>query len=669
MPKQLTRFIPKLHTRAAFVPETLNADESTVELTWSTGSQVRRADFWGDSEWIEELSMNSEHVNLSRLNAGAPLLANHSNNSLTDVIGVVERAWLNGNEGCAKVRFSEREEVKPILADVKNGILRNISIGYHVSKFEQQHEKQNDLTVFRAIDWMPMEISLVPIPADAGAQVRSDGEVNLVTITEENIMADPAVNSQTDPSTALRSSSTAALATADEGTLNRSSVHPGPVTEGLVLNAVSSAGDNALRAEATKIERQRIAEIRKFGKMSSTDDTVVNDYVERGVGLQEAKDAMLEKWSARVNAETSRGDASVIVDARDKFIEAGVNALQSRAGIEKMDGGNEFRGMRLTEIAKLCLDRAGTPARGMNELEMVKRAFTQSTSDFPVLLETAMHKTLQGAYALAADTWSRFCKVGSVTDFRVHNRYRIGSFGNLDTVGELSEFKNKSIPDGEKSTIIATTKGNIINISRQTIINDDLGAFIGLSQMLGRAARRTIEADVYALLASNPVLYDGIVLFHADHGNLAGTAAVVSVTSLEAARIAMALQQDVGGNDYLDLRPALWLGPMSQGGQARITNEAQYDPDTTNKLQTPNRVRGLFGAVIDSPRITGTEWYLFADPGEAPVIEVAFLNGEQAPFLDNMLGFEVDGMQWKVRLDYGVAAIDYRGAVKNAGSS
>jgi len=121
-------------------------------------------------------------------------------------------------------------------------------------------------------------------------------------------------------------------------------------------------------------------------------------------------------------------------------------------------------------------------------------------------------------------------------------------------------------------------------------------------------------------------------------------------------------------NDYLDLRPALWLGGMSQGGAARVTNEAQYDPDTANKLQMPNRVRGLFRDVIDSPRISGTEWYVFADPGEAPIIEVAFLNGEQMPFLDNELGFNVDGLQWKVRLDYGVAAIDYRGAVKNAGT-
>jgi hypothetical protein len=655
MPAQ-TRQLPKLHTRAAFVPTTLNETDRTVELTWSTGSQVRRTDFWTENQWIEELSLDKNHVNLDRLNSGAPLLANHDNYDLSNVIGVVERAWLLGNEGRAQVRFSERDEVKPILNDVKTGILRNISIGYHINKMQKMDEKQDDLTVYRAIDWEPMEISIVPIPADAGAQVRGEGETNtVIIINEDKTMTTPVVNTPTDQTRADSAVPAAVINNPDPSASHNA-------------GAQSSEGEIAIRAESTRQERDRIAGIRKFGLMSRSDEITINDFIERGISFTDAKEQMLQKWADKVNAETSRSDASVTVDAKDKFIEAGVNALRGRAGVEKMDPGNELRGMRLTEIAKLCLERGGETIKGMNELEMVKRAFTQSTSDFPLLLESAMHKTLQTAYATAPDTWTRFCAVGSVTDFRVHNRYRIGSFGNLDEVTELSEFKNKSIPDGEKSTIIAKTKGNIINISRQTIINDDLGAFIGLSSMLGRAARRTIEADVYALLASNPALYDGIPLFDALHGNVAGTAAVVTVASIEAARLLLAKQLDVSGNDYLDLRPALWLGGMSQGGAARVTNEAQYDPDTANKLQMPNRVRGLFRDVIDSPRISGTEWYVFADPGEAPIIEVAFLNGEQMPFLDNELGFNVDGLQWKVRLDYGVAAIDYRGAVKNAGT-
>ncbi len=119
--------------------------------------------------------------------------------------------------------------------------------------------------------------------------------------------------------------------------------------------------------------------------------------------------------------------------------------------------------------------------------------------------------------------------MGSVSDFCAHKRYRTGSFGDLDTVNELAEFKSKSIPDGEAASIAATTKGNIASISRQAIVNDDLGAFTSLATKLGRAARRSIEADVYALLALNsgagPTMGDGNALFHSSHGNVAGTAA------------------------------------------------------------------------------------------------------------------------------------------------
>lgn len=433
---------------------------------------------------------------------------------------------------------------------------------------------------------------------------------------------------------------------------------------------------DAIRAESAKAERERCKQIRQFaGKFSQrVDAAVVDKLIEDGSSFEHARGVILEQVSAKIDTETSRSDASVTTDEKDKFIDAGVNAIMARAGQAKMDGSNEFRGMRLTEMAKLCLDRAGMEYRGLSELEMVKRAFnmeraiTQSTSDFPILLENAMHKTLEQAYARAADTWRRFCGVGSVTDFRAHNRYRLGSFGNLDALNENSEYKNKSIPDGEKESITANTKGNVINISRKTIINDDLSAFIGLSSMLARSAARTIEADVYALLASNPTMSDGIDLFHASHGNLAGSGAVVSTASVEAGRVAMASQTDVSGNDYLDLRPAAWLGGMSAGGTAREVFGAEYNDEATKNQRKPNIVRGLVSDIIDSPRITGTEWYLFADPMDAPVVEVAFLNGEESPFLDSMESFNVDGMQWKVRLDYGVAAVDFRGAYKNAGA-
>ena len=387
--------------------------------------------------------------------------------------------------------------------------------------------------------------------------------------------------------------------------------------------------------------------------------------------------AEMGKGAEPANPQNAFPKIETVSDEGDKRKDAVVASILARAGVAQDAAAraalssNPYRGDRLLDTARASLQRAGVSVSGMTPMEVVAAAFTQGTSDFPVLLENAMHKTLQAAYATAALTWNRFCATGSVSDFRAHNRYRTGSFGSLDAVNELGEFVNKSIPDGEKASITAGTKGNIINLSRTAIINDDLGAFVGLSNMLGRAAARTVEADVYALLALNsgagPTMGDGKALFHADHGNIT-TGAAITMAALDLDRVAMASQKDVSGNDYLDLRPAVLLVPIGLGGTARSINDAQYDPDTANKLQKPNIVNGLFRDIVDTPRMTGTRRYLFADPSEAPVLEVAFLDGNQNPYLELQNGFDVDGARYKVRLDYGVGAIDYRGAVTNAGA-
>lgn len=367
-----------------------------------------------------------------------------------------------------------------------------------------------------------------------------------------------------------------------------------------------------------------------------------------------------------------------IEDETDKFRAAAVLSIQARSAarddkgvVIRADASNPYRGHSLIDLARACLARAGVRTDGMDKMQIVAAAFTQSTSDFPVLLENTLHKTLQQAYATAADTWSRFCAVGSVSDFRAHPRYRVGSLGNLDVLNELGEFKNKTIPDGEKASITAATKGNIINISRQMVINDDLGAFVGLSAMLGRAAKRTIEADVFALLALNaglgPVMSDSKTLFHADHGNISATGAM-SVAVFDDVRVKMAAQKDVSGNDFLDLRPATLLVPSAHKGEAIVINGAEYDPDTANKLQRPNKVRGQYSDIVDTPRLSGTRFYSLASAMDAPVLEVAFLDGQQEPFLELQNGFDVDGGRYKVRLDFGIAAIDHRGAVTSAGA-
>ncbi|MEO8134843.1 MAG: ClpP-like prohead protease/major capsid protein fusion protein [Betaproteobacteria bacterium] len=367
-------------------------------------------------------------------------------------------------------------------------------------------------------------------------------------------------------------------------------------------------------------------------------------------------------------------------DESEKFREACSQALLFRIGVASPEakakiGQNPYRGYKLPKMAEAAMRLKGKRTEGMSDMEIVAAAFTQSRDDFPILLETTMNKTLQAAYALAPQTWRRFSKVGSVSDFRPNNRYRKGTFGQIYTVGENGEFKNIPIPEGTKTTISAITKGAIINMTRQMMVDDDLGVFTGLGSELGDVAGRQIEIDVYAMLNQNsgagPTMDDTFVLFSTDHANLAGAGAVPSVITIAAAETALKSQprKDSAGNtvDYYDFQPPyVFLGGIAIAGSVRVINAAQFDPDTTNKLQKPNQVNGMFRDIIGSPRIQGTDWYVFAS--EAPVFEVAFLNGNETPFVETQMGFDVDGMRMKVRLDYGIAVADYVGGYSNPGA-
>lgn len=374
--------------------------------------------------------------------------------------------------------------------------------------------------------------------------------------------------------------------------------------------------------------------------------------------------------AGHINIDTIKDEGDKHADAMLQSVLARANIAIDKTGPVRADSANPYRGRKLLALAEACLARSGIKTQGMDQRAIVASAFTQGTGDFPILLENIMHKTLLGAYALQADTWTLFCARGTVSDFRAHARYRVGSLSNLESKNELGEFKNKTIPDGEKTSITAATKGNIINISREAVINDDLGALTGLSANLGRAAKRTVEADVYATLALNsglgPTLADGVTLFHANHNNVSTGAP--TVTAFEAARVVLSAQKDVSGNDYLALSPAIWLGPDAIVGQAKVVNNSTYDPDTANKLQRANIAAGMVTTIVGTPRLTGTPYYIFADPNQAPVLEVAFLDGIDTPYLELENGFSVDGARWKVRMDYGIAGVDYRGAVRSTGA-
>lgn len=683
MPKQRDN---KQFSRAQVVPASLNKETRTVDVTFATPTPVLRYSWANDEYYYEVLDMNG--ANLERATKGLPVLDNHSSwgSVASNVLGRGENIRKEGDSFVATVRFSKRDEVQGMVSDIEDGIITDISFGYSVNKLERMEKLEGErYRTYMVREWTPSEISFVTIPADPKAGVRSaDGsqDTDLVAIYEEQNRS-VVEDSQTNNGQIMKREQIIAML-AKRGITVDANITDEALNAELERALNPEGADPKAVQTAVENERKRSADITSAVRAAKLKPEFAEKLISEGKSIDEARAAIIEEFAKEDPNAGQRGQGAQV--GEDRAAQFRAQALEAslvmRGTPEVLNGkdkpysddvmkeARKLSGMSLVDMAKDSLVRANVPTEGLDRMELVGRAFTSSSSDFPVLLEGANRTVLLASYQAASDTWRQFCAVGSVSDFRDHKRLRMGTFSDLQPVQENGEFKNKAITDADFEKVSIGTKGNIINVSRKMIINDDLGGFLKLAQMLGRAAARSIENDVYAMLALNgglgPKLQDNKTVFHADHGNIA-TAAVPSVDSLELMRQLMAKQKDKDSNDFLDIRPALALAPMSLGATLKVLNSAQYEP-TADMFQKPNIVNGLFNQVVDTPRLTGTMYYMFADPSVEPVFEVNFLNGVQTPFMESEQGFTVDGTRWKIRLDYGVGAVGFRGAVRNAGA-
>lgn len=155
---------------ANFLPATANPKNRSIEVIWSTGAGVMRSNDWSKEPYLEILDLSG--ANLDRFNNGAPVLNSHQSRTLSDQLGVVEKAWIENDVGKATIRFSSRADVEPIFDDISSGIIRNVSIGYKVNREERkEREGKPDIVLVREFELF--ELSFVPIPADSRAQTRN----------------------------------------------------------------------------------------------------------------------------------------------------------------------------------------------------------------------------------------------------------------------------------------------------------------------------------------------------------------------------------------------------------------------------------------------------------------------------------------------------------------
>jgi hypothetical protein len=360
--------------------------------------------------------------------------------------------------------------------------------------------------------------------------------------------------------------------------------------------------------------------------------------------------------------------------AVDGMAEALAHRMDARAALS--DNGRRYRSMSLLEIGREYLELHSIDTRGMERASLLRDMLQfrsggmSSTSDFPSLLANVANKRLRSAYDENAPSymiWAR--QAPNAPDFREISVVQLSGAPDLLQVPEHGEFKYGTMKDGaEKYAVLSY--GRIVGLTRQAMLNDDLRGFERLVSAFAAASRRLENRLVYSQLTANAALSDGVALFHANHGNLAGVGAKIDLTTLGAGRAAMRLQKGQQGEE-LDLGASYLIVPATQETLAYQYTSANYVaavPGNINEFSAAGRtsLQPVVEAVLDANSTTA--WYMAAKSSQCDTVEYCYLDGFEGPVLETKPGFEVDGISLKARLDFAAKAIDFRGVWKNPGA-
>jgi HK97 family phage prohead protease len=583
-----------LTRRAAFAPDTFNADAGTVEAVISTFAPVQRKGF------MERL--DPAGLDTSRL-IGAPVLDGHRQGSARDVIGTVTGHRMEDGKVVATIRLSGAADAAPVVERILEGTVTGVSIGYRVTRWIDSTDPNSRARVRTAAAWSISEVSAVPIPADQGSQFRSHEMEN-----EDLLVENPTQHTTTETRAAIRQICRTANMTAQQA----------------------------------------------------------DDMIDRDLTITEARaeafEAMQRRTPARIRTAAPANDDPAVTMTRR------ADALHARvSGEAPSDEARPFVGETLRDMARACVEASGVSTRAM-EADTLFRAAMNTTSDFPQLLTNTGNRTLMSSYEAAqSPVKTALARRSTLADFRPSTRLKLSDIGTLEKVSESGEITHTSRGEASESYALDTYATQFA-ISRKALINDDLGAFRDWGNTAGRMAAETESNLLLTLLLGNPTMNeDGKALFHADHGNLAGTGlalgdAGAGLNALDSARQALRGMKGLDGKTPINAVPKyLVVGPQQETMAEQLLAEI-----AAAIVADVNPFAKRLSLLVE-PRITDNQWFIFADPAQLPVLEYSYLSSAQGPQMASREGWDVLGMEFRVVLDFGCGAVDWRGAYMNAG--
>ncbi|HGN0242601.1 TPA: ClpP-like prohead protease/major capsid protein fusion protein [Proteus mirabilis] len=380
--------------------------------------------------------------------------------------------------------------------------------------------------------------------------------------------------------------------------------------------------------------------------------------------VEKAREQLLNTIAQQQNPEPSNKDNAHIYAGNGNIVGDSVRAsVMARAGYQDYEKDNAYNSMTLRELARASLTERGVGVATYNPMQMIGMAFMHSTSDFGNILLDVANKAILLGWEENDETFEKWTKKGQLSDFKTAHRVGLGAFPSLRQVREGAEYKYVTLDD-KGETIALATYGELFSISRQAIINDDMNMLTDVPKKLGEAAKATIGDLVYAVLVDNEKMSDKKALFSTDHKNM--ITGGMDVETISAGRTAMRQQKE--GERTLNIRPAFMLVPTTLETQATQVVKSGSVKGADVNANIINPIRDL-AEIIAEPRLDDAsekDWYMVSRQG-SDTIEVAYLNGIDLPYIDQLDGFTSDGVTTKVRIDAGVAPVDYRGLLKVKG--
>ena len=578
-------------------------------------------------------------INLAGLTWGdetaLPILCQHKTYSLDAICGQAERIRVDGSKLIVEGAFMPvMDDAKKVLELVKAGYKFQASVGVSASDVLYVDEGENAMLngaevagpccLVRA--GRLNEVSIVPLGADGSTQTAIAAAASTTTETKEGEM---------------------------------------PTDKNKTVEAAKP--DTATVEAAQTAERDRVASV--IAACKGHED-IMAQAVKEGWTAEKAELACLKaekaeaekaKKEAKIKAERPAAPAIIDLkasaphDAKTVVAAACMGAAMSDAKVEAHCSGVDLdaaRDLRVTHLSDIFAAFGIEYRRGDNlSMERALRA-AFSSANIPNVLSNVAHKFMLAGFGDAGEYWRAVSRSVPVTDFKQVKGVRLVMGGLLKSLAKGGELQHVDLSD-EARNIQAATKGSIVGITREDLINDDLGVLAFIPERFGMMAGRTINTDVFGAISTTG----------SDYG--ANTSGALSLDNLAAAyALAMGIK-DSDGNPLGPMPTTILCSPSNY-----ITARGIYQSETitgaSGKTPRDNVMRNILRP-ITAPYLSGTAYWLFNEA--FPLVDVAFLGGRQTPVVETAnVDFAQLGIQMRCYIDYGASKGETKAALYSTGA-